>query len=113
MNEDRFKVINNIKSFIDYLDKILVNYPKTSFNLQKRLENTSYDLLELVYLTNIIHDRLNNQKIIISKISMLDYYLEISYNKKYISFKKFNYLVNKLDIIKKMIIGWINSGSSI
>ena len=113
MNQERFNVINNIKSFIKYLDKILVNYPRTSFNLQKRIEDTSYDLLELVYLTNIISNRLDNQKVIISKISMLDYYLEISYDRKYISFKKFSYLVKRLDIIKRMIIGWIDSGSNI
>ena len=113
MNKDRFNVINNVKDFINYMDTLLVNYPRTSFNLKNRIEVTSYDLLELLFLTNIIDNRINNQKIIISKISMLDYYLEISYNKKYISFKKMNIGITKLDIIKKMILGWIKSGSSI
>ena len=90
MNKDRFNVINNVKDFINYIDTLLVNYPRTSFNLKNRIEATSYDLLELLFLTNIIDNRINNQKIIISKISMLDYYLEVSYNKKYISFKKMN-----------------------
>ena len=44
---------------------------------------------------------------------MLDYYLEVSYNKKYISFKKMNIGITKLDTIKKMVLGWIKSGSSI
>ena len=113
MNKDRFNVINNVKDFINYMDTLLVNYPRTSFNLKNRIEVTSYDLLELLFLTNIIDNRINNQKIIISKISMLDYYLEISYNKKYISFKKMNIGITKLDTIKKMVLGWIKSGSSI
>jgi len=113
MNKDRFNVINNVKDFINYIDTLLVNYPRTSLNLKNRIEATSYDLLELLFLTNIIDNRINNQKIIISKISMLDYYLEVSYNKKYISFKKMNVGITKLDIIKKMILGWIKSGSSI
>ena len=32
MNKDRFNVINNVKGFINYMDTLLVNYPRTSFN---------------------------------------------------------------------------------
>ena len=28
MNKDRFNVINNVKDFINYIDTLLVNYPR-------------------------------------------------------------------------------------
>ena len=45
MNKDRFNVINNVKDFINYMDTLLVNYPRTSFNLKNRIEVTSYDYI--------------------------------------------------------------------
>ena len=45
MNKDRFNVINNVKEFINYIDTLLVNYPRTSFNLKNRIEVTSYDYI--------------------------------------------------------------------
>lgn len=111
MNNDRFKIVNNIKLFIKYIDKIIINYPRSSFNLKNRLESTSYELLELVFLTNIVEDRKFYQRKIISKISMLDFYLELSYDKRYISLKVFNKGINMLNTMRKMIFGWIkNSG---
>ena len=43
---------------------------------------------------------------------MLDFYLEISYNDEIISLKKLNQGTRLLDIIKKLIYGWINSNGS-
>lgn len=60
----------------------------------------------------MIDDRLYKQKEILSKISMLDFYLEISYNDKIISLKKLNQGTRLLDIIKKLMYGWINSNES-
>ena len=37
---------------------------------------------------------------------MLDFYLELSYDKKYISLKALNNGVRQLDTISKMILGW-------
>ena len=105
---DRFKIVTNIKDFTYHIDSILINYPKCEFNLKNRLENTCYDLLELTYLANSFNVKLNLQKEILSKVSMLDFYLEKSYNKKCFSLKKLNLLSSKLDVIKKMIYGWIN-----
>lgn len=111
-NNDKFKVINETKKFILYTKEILVNYPRKYYILKDRIEKTSYEILELIYLTNMVDDRLYNQKIILSKISMLDFYLEISYNDKIISLKKLNQGTRLLDIIKKLIYGWINSNGS-
>lgn len=111
MNNDRFKVINNIKLFIKYVDNIIVNYPRCSFNLKNRLENTCYDVLELLFLANIIKDGQLYQRQIISKINMLDFYLELSYDKKYISLKALNKGIRQLDTISKMILGWAKNNN--
>jgi len=109
---DQFKVIGETKKFIIYLNEILINYPRKSFVLKNKLEETSYNLLQLIYYTNLISDRLNNQKRIISLVSMLDFYLEISYNNKYISLKKLNQGSRILDNIKKLTYGWIKTNES-
>lgn len=110
---DKFKIVNNVKDFIKNIDKIIINYPRSEFNLKNRIENTSYDLLELIYLGNSCEDKDYIQRQIVSKISMLDFYIEISYDKKCISLKKLNLLSSKLDIIRKMIYGWIKSESKL
>lgn len=112
MNKDKFMVVNETKKFIVYVNEILINYPRKCYVLKDKIESTSYDVLELIYLTNMIEDRLYNQKIIISKISMLDFYLEISYKKEIISLKKLNQGCRLLDVIRKLMYGWVNSNGS-
>lgn len=111
-DNEKFKVVNETKKFIDFINEILVNYPKKSYILRDKIEETSYEILELIYLTNLIDDRLDKQKEIISKISMLDYYLEISYDKQYISLKKLTQGARLLEVIRKLMFGWIKSNES-
>ena len=112
MNKDKFIVVNETKKFILFINEILINYPRKCYVLKDKIERNSYDILELIYLTNMIDDRLYNQKVIISKISMLDFYLEISYKNEFISLKKLNQGCRILSNINKLMYGWINSNGS-
>lgn len=112
MNNDKFKVINETKKFITYVNDILINYPKKYYVLKDKIERTSYEVLELIYLANMTSDRLLLQQTILSKISMLDFYLEISYNDKIISIKKLNQGTRLLELMKKLMYGWVNSNGS-
>lgn len=112
MNNDKFKVINETKKFIMYTNDILINYPRKYYVLKDKIERTSYEILELIYLANMTNDRLLLQQTILSKISMLDFYLEISYNDKIISLKKLNQGTRLLELIKKLMYGWVNSNGS-
>ena len=112
MNNDKFKVINETKKFIIYVNDILINYPRKYYVLKDKIERTSYEILELIYLANMTNDRLLLQQTILSKISMLDFYLEISYNDKIISLKKLNQGTRLLELIKKLMYGWVNSNGS-
>ena len=104
--KNEFLIVKNIKEFIVSLDNFLNNYPRKEYELRNRLVNTSYDLLELVYRSNYKKDYLDR---ISSLISMLDFYLELSFKKKIINEKRVMNLSNKLLIINKMVYKWYES----
>lgn len=105
--KNEFLIVKNIKEFIVSLDNFLNNYPRKEYELRNRLVNTSYDLLELVYQSNYKKDF--NFNIILSKISMLDFYLELSFKKKIINEKRVMNMSNRLLVIRKMIYKWYES----
>lgn len=107
---NKFFLANEIKNFILSLDSILINYPKKDIIIKKRIINTSFELLELVYLANNKIDNKENIKYeCLSKISMIDFYFEYSYKKNYISLKNLNTYIFNLTKINKMLHGWINN----
>jgi hypothetical protein len=105
---DKLLIITKLKKTIEYIDKILDNYPHKYIELKQRLINALYDMLELAYLANNDIQRYNNQNICIVKLEMIDYYLKLSYKKDIISRKKFESISNHLLEIKKMLFGWRN-----
>ena len=112
MKNDRFNIAIKAKSLIELIDNIIINYPRKEYVLKDRIQNTSFDVLELIYLANVTTDRKCLQMKILSKISMLDYYLEVSYKKKCISEKKLSMCTNLLESIVKMIYGWVKTDES-
>ena len=107
-----FLIVKNMKNFIMSLDNIVVNYPRKENVIKDRLFNDSLDILYLIYKANYSKDRLNIQIEILSKISMLDFYLERSLKNKYISEKQCLKKSNQLLTITKMVHGWIKSDKS-
>lgn len=97
-----------MKSFIFSLDTNLKNFPNRDRVLKSRIENTSYDLLELITLTNMSKLKDDKRYVISSKLSMLDFYFECSFKKKYINQKQLETICYKLSIMDKMIFGWLN-----
>lgn len=102
---NNFKIEVKLKDFVLDLDNILINFPKREYILKDKLEKTSLDILELIFLVNNTLDK-SYLDIILSKISMLDFYLEKSYKKKYINKKLLERKIYELTIITKMIYGW-------
>ncbi len=112
MKEEKFKVINNIRELLVIIDNELDNFPKKDIEIKNRIRNNSYDLLEIVYYANNTND--TNKKIIelekaIAKIKIIDFLLNLSYDKKIINSKKFFKFGQKIDDIVKFLIGWIKS----
>ncbi len=103
--KDNLKVITNIKKTILYLDKIIINMPNCDIVLKDNLKKSMYNVLEYAYMASLDS---KYKLFIISKIKMVDFYLKISFEKKYISYKKYERVSNYLLEILKMVYGWLN-----
>ncbi len=106
---EKLAIVNDIKKTIFYLDKIIVNFPRTEKVLKDKISNTYYEVLELIYFSNLldVKERIVYQKRIISKIKMIDFYFKITCDKKYISYKKYLKIGKFLLNIIKQLYGWI------
>lgn len=104
--QDKLLIITKIKKTINYVNDVLINYPKSEYILKNNISDSFYNLLELIYRANI-HKDIFYMKESVIKIRMIEYYLKISLDKKIISFKKYENIGNYLLEINKMINSWI------
>ena len=76
--KDTLLLVNDMKKTIIYLDKIVQNFPRTEKVLRDKINNTCFEVLELIYFSNLldINERIIYQKKIISKIKMVDFFLK-------------------------------------
>lgn len=103
--QDKLLIVSKIKKTISYVDNVLINFPNTEHILKNNIISNFYDLLELVYKANI-HKDVFFMKESLVKISMIEYYIKISLEKKIISFKKYENIGKFLLEINKMINVW-------
>lgn len=112
MKEEKFKIIQFIRELIVTVDKELENFPKKDIELKNRIRNTSYDLLELSYEANTTTNKENRRMLlekVIAKIKILDFLLNLCYDKLIINNKKYIKFGEKTDDIIKYTTGWIKS----
>ena len=109
MKEEKFQVINFIRKLILEIDKELSNFQKKDIELKNRIRNTSYNLLELSYEANTTSNEKNKEALlekIIAKIKVLDFLLNLCYDKMIINNKKYIKLGDRIDDIIKYTTGW-------
>ena len=108
MNNE-FYIANSVKNFILSLDSMIINVPNKEKYFKEQIYKDSSSLLENVYLANYqnVTNRSEYQKIILTKISMLDFYFEYLFTKKYISQKVCKKYCNQLTNIRRMIYKWV------
>lgn len=109
---ERFLIVKNLKKFILDLEVMLVNFPKKEFLTKDMIYKDALNVLEMVYIANTLDDmkeRKNMQIKILAKISMLDFYIERAYKKKYINEKQCLAKSNELEVITKMVYKWIKN----
>lgn len=112
MKEEKFKVIEFIRELLVYIDKSLENFPKKDIELKNRIRNASYDLLEISYEANTTENVEEKRKLlnkIVSKVKVIDFLLNLCYDKQIINGKKYVKFGEKMDDILKYTIGWIKS----
>ena len=91
MKEEKFQVINFIRKLILEVDKEQSNFPKKDIELKNRIRKNSYDILELAYEANTTSDIENKKALlekIIAKVKILDFLLNLCYDKMIINNKK-------------------------
>lgn len=112
MKEEKFKIINFIRNLLICIDKELDNFPKKDIEIKNRIRNTSFDLLEIAYQANTTsknEDKKRLLELIFAKIKILDFLLNLCYDKQIINIKKYIKFGEKLDDIIKYSVGWKNS----
>lgn len=112
MKEEKFKVINFIREFILLVDSKMENFPKKEIELKNRIRMNLYDILELCYQANGIMNKEKKKELIIlilSKIKVIDFLLNLSYDKQIINQKQYYKFGTKMDDITKYTCGWLNS----
>lgn len=112
MKEEKFKVINFIRQLILVVDKELENFPKKELEIKNRIRTSTYDLLEISYEANTSKDNQYKENLlnkILAKVKIIDFLINLSYDKKLITNKKYLKIVARLDDIAKYTNGWLKS----
>lgn len=109
MQEEKFKAINYIRKLLVNIDKNLDNFPKKDIEIKNRLRNAGFDLLEIAYEANTTESKKEKIELInkcISKIKVIDFLINLSYDKAIINNKRYIKFGEAIDEIVKYLIGW-------
>lgn len=105
-----FALLNNSKKTINYINKQLINYPRSEIVLKQNMEKNMYEIIELIFsysISDIERIKIKYLKDLIIKLSMLDFYVATSFEKRIISKKKFESIAMYIVEIRKIAYGII------
>ncbi|MBR4230885.1 MAG: four helix bundle protein [Bacilli bacterium] len=112
VNNNDFKILSKYKSFLEELDDALENVPRKDMYFKDKIRDVSYDLLYLIircsYESNS-EELIKMESDIKTHISLLDFFIERLFTKKYLSEKKAYKIGGFLVEINKMVNGFINN----
>lgn len=112
MKVEKFKLIQFIRELLILIDKHMENFPKKDIELKNRIRMNSYDILEIAYEANVTSNIEYKKQLLqkmLAKVKVVDFLLNLSYDKQIITEKKYYKFGNKMDDIVKYTTGWINS----
>ncbi len=107
-----FSLLNNSKKTIAYINKQLINYPKSEMVLKQNMEKNMYEIIELIFsysISDVERIKLKYLKDLIIKLSMLDFYVATSFEKRIISKKKFESTAMYIVEIRKIAYGLVQN----
>ena len=115
MKEEKFKIIQFTREFIVRIENELDNFPKKDLEIKKKIREESYNLLEEMYEVNIT-ESIERKCILlengIAKVKVIDFLINLSYDRKLITQKMYVRLSEKLDDIVKYISGLLKNINS-
>ena len=103
-----FHLLSKLEKLSDYYQKILINFPNKEIILKQNIEKNLYEMLECVFAFNINDTTRIKQKYLkdfLIKLSMLDHYTRISFNKKCISIRQNEVICRKIIELRKIYYG--------
>ena len=112
MKEEKFKSIQYIRELIVYLDNMLENFPKKDLEISRLIKEESYGMLKQAYSANVTSDfnfRKKELEQIVVSVKLLDFFVNMSYDKKIINQKKYLKVGQRLDDIIKYVTGWLKA----
>lgn len=107
-----FSLLNNSKKTIAYINKQLINYPKSEIVLKQNMEKNMYEIIELIFsysISDVERIKIKYLKDLIIKLSMLDFYVATSFEKRIISKKKFESTAMYIVEIRKIAYGLVRN----
>ena len=111
MKDEKFKVIDFVRKFIIQIDKELDNFPKKDIEIKNKIRSNSYEILELCYEANTTKNKDRKIRLLekcIAKIKVIDFLLNLSYDKQNITNKKYIKLGLSMNDMIKYISGWLS-----
>ena len=112
--QSKFKLLSATEKLIDYQNYCIPNYPKKEIVLRQNIERNQYELIENIFSYNIntsIRIKDKYMKDFLVKLSMCDFYMNISYHKKFISKHKLECIARMLIEIRKIAYGLIRGNN--
>lgn len=107
-----FTLLNNSKKTIAYINKQLINYPRSEVVLKQNIEKNMYEIIELIFsysISDVERIKVKYLKDLIIKLSMLDFYIATSFEKRIISKKKFESTAMYIIEIRKIAYGLVKN----
>lgn len=107
-----FSLLNNSKKTIAYINKQLINFPKSEMVLKQNMEKNMYEIIELIFsysISDVERIKIKYLKDLIIKLSMLDFYIATSFEKRIISKKKFESTAMYIVEIRKIAYGLVRN----
>lgn len=107
---DNFKLLINTEKTIEYINNVLINFPKKERILKYNIEKTMYVIIECIFSYKINSSskiKMKNLNDLLIKLSMLDFYIRTSYFKKLINERKYEVISNYILEIRKICYGVI------
>lgn len=103
-----FYLLSKTKKTINYVSKILINFPNKEYVLKNNIEKCMYDMIECIFSYQVNDSnriKLKCLKDFLVKLSMVNYYIDISLEKKFISKKQHESVGKFLAEIRKIAYG--------
>lgn len=107
-----FLLLSRTEKTIQYIHKILINYPHKEVVLKENIEKNMYEMIECIFAYQINDmDRIKQKylKDFLIKLSMLNFYIKVSFDKKIISKRQCEIIGRFLIEIRKITFGVMKS----